>query len=164
MKVDGIRLPAPIKTARRLRPLIQQIVSILKDGFSFWPGVFVENKGLSLSVHYRNIKESRIEAFEALIAFFQEKFKASRVCWRRGKKVWEVRPDIRWGKGDMVRYLLEQRPDYSYLVVGDDRTDEDMFKTLRAKAITVRVGFSRATAAKYCLKHQTEVKRLLECL
>jgi len=51
------------------------------------------------------------------------------------------------------------------LYVGDDDTDEDVFATISsARLLSVRVGAAAATRAKFCLKHQGEIDRLLRRL
>jgi trehalose 6-phosphate synthase/phosphatase len=49
------------------------------------------------------------------------------------------------------------------MAVGDDKTDEDMFKTLADRAITVKIGPGH-TAAQYSLSNQEEVIDLLNQL
>jgi len=100
---------------------------------------------------------------------FQEKLdslrEASRdlpLAWKRGKKVWEIRPRIPWGKGEAALYLLRKFPKVLPIVVGDDKTDEDMFEALGNRGITVRVGFSTNSRAAYYLKSTRDVTRLLE--
>ena len=46
------------------------------------------------------------------------------------------------------------------LAIGDDRTDEDLFRALPATAYSVRVGLAQ-TAARYYLNNHTAVRRLL---
>lgn len=51
----------------------------------------------------------------------------------RGKKVLEIRPSIKWNKGDALVYLLEtlgfpNSNDVVPFYIGDDKTDEDAFK------------------------------------
>lgn len=51
----------------------------------------------------------------------------------RGKKVMEIRPSIKWNKGDAIEYLLDTLGfvDSSNVLpfyLGDDKTDEDAFK------------------------------------
>lgn len=51
----------------------------------------------------------------------------------RGKKVLEIRPSIKWNKGDALKYLLStlgfhKSSDVFPIYIGDDRTDEDAFK------------------------------------
>lgn len=53
----------------------------------------------------------------------------------RGKKVLEIRPSIKWNKGDAIIYLLDNLgfSDLTTVLpfyIGDDRTDEDAFMVL----------------------------------
>ena len=54
---------------------------------------------------------------------------------RPGKLVWEIRPAVEWGKGHAVTYLLENvyrnTKNSIVICIGDDYTDEDMFKAIR---------------------------------
>ncbi|MEX2199604.1 MAG: trehalose-phosphatase [Burkholderiales bacterium] len=87
-----------------------------------------------------------------------------------GKKVFEIRPDIDWSKGEAVLWILRQiSPDWPGIVplyVGDDITDEDAFHVLagRGLCIAVRHDESRQTAADYAVADTPDVKRLLEML
>ena len=71
-------------------------------------------------------------------------------------------------KGSIARKIVtETKPDF-VLCIGDDTTDEDMFKVLEdpvytANTYTVKVG-SRGTAAKYTLPTQQQVLPLLKKL
>lgn len=60
----------------------------------------------------------------------------------RGKKVLEIRPSIKWNKGDALKYLLEtlgyhKSSDVFPIYIGDDRTDEDAFKVLLVLSIFI---------------------------
>ena len=84
-----------------------------------------------------------------------------------GKKVFEIRPNVNWDKGRAVAKLrqwlgLEKRPFVIY--VGDDRTDEDAFRALKDQALTIHVGRSADTAARYRLKNVADVWRFLRTL
>lgn len=51
----------------------------------------------------------------------------------RGKKVMEIRPSIKWNKGDALEYLLDtlgfsNSSNVLPFYLGDDKTDEDAFK------------------------------------
>ena len=52
----------------------------------------------------------------------------------------------------------------SVFAAGDDLTDEDMFRALSGRGVTMRVGCRRRTAAQYCVKTQGEVLDVLTFL
>jgi trehalose 6-phosphate synthase/phosphatase len=76
-----------------------------------------------------------------------------------GNKVLEVRV-MGIDKGATAQKIIEHfNPDFM-LCIGDDTTDEDMFRVLREKAFTIKVG-SGNTAAEYTLSSQKDVMPLL---
>jgi trehalose 6-phosphate synthase/phosphatase len=76
-----------------------------------------------------------------------------------GNKVIEVRL-MGVDKGATALNIIGQfNPDFT-VCLGDDTTDEDMFKSLKDKAYTIKIG-SGNTAAKYTLWSQTDVIPLL---
>ena len=128
-------------------------------------GAIVENKGLTLSVHYRLVDPTDVPAIEAHVdALLAE---LPRLHRRRGKKVIEIRPRIDWDKGMAVLWLLETlavTPE-SAIYLGDDATDEDVFLALKGRGLGVRVGHSEeASAADYCLADTEAVRQFLETL
>jgi trehalose-phosphatase len=81
----------------------------------------------------------------------------------RGKKVLELAPNIPWDKGKAALFILQElKRNYLPIYVGDDATDEAAFKALNEDGVTIRVGKSKKTAAKYYLKGQWEVSRFLK--
>ena len=81
----------------------------------------------------------------------------------RGKKVLELLPRVSWNKGAAALHIMKKL-DKKYLpiCVGDDSTDETLFEAFCETGITIRVGPSRRTAARYYLKGQWEVPLLLK--
>lgn len=63
-------------------------------------------------------------------------------------------------KGSVAKQFLEGDKYDFIMAVGDDKTDEDMFKALADKAVTVKIGTGH-TAAQYNLANQQEVIHLL---
>ena len=81
-----------------------------------------------------------------------------------GNRVIEVRL-IGIDKGATASKIFEHfSPDFS-LCLGDDATDEDMFRILRDKGYTIKIG-NGTTAAQYTLWSQSDVlpflRRLLQ--
>lgn len=93
-------------------------------------GAFVEDKGLTLSIHYRQAADREAEVRHAVHEAAEGR-PALKVT--EGKMVLEVRPRVEWDKGRAVLFLLDQmRPPEGapVLYLGDDRTDEDAFRAL----------------------------------
>jgi len=126
-------------------------------------GSFVEEKNNTLAWHYRNthpdlgFTRSR-ELRNSLLQLTAN----TPLQVIDGNKVLEVRL-VGIDKGTAAQKVLDRLSPEFMLCIGDDTTDEDMFRVLRDKAVTVRVGRSK-TAARYSLYAQTQVLPLLRQL
>ena len=100
-----------------------------------WP---VEDKGLSLSYHYRTADD--VEAAERYLLEVAESARSAGLVARFGRKVLEIRPPLETNKGTAVRHLLESRGLRRALYAGDDSTDLDAFHALEELDVGVRVG------------------------
>jgi trehalose 6-phosphate phosphatase len=123
-------------------------------------GIRIEDKGLSFAVHYRGAKPSIAQAAKsrllALVAPLRRYLKVF-----VGAMVWEVLPNEIQGKGAAARELLTQFPKGTPAIyIGDDGTDESAFRALRDQ-ITIRVGKTQETDAKYYLRNTGEVVQFL---
>ena len=76
-----------------------------------------------------------------------------------GNRVIEVR-NTGITKGTAALEWLARRPADFILAIGDDWTDEDLFRALPPTAFSVRIGLAQ-TAARYHLASHTAVRRLL---
>ena len=132
------------------------------------PGAWVEEKGASLTLHYREVDSVAHAplAQEARLRIQRAGFQA-----RAASCAVEARPPIGWDKGHAVLYVLRERygPAWSETVrpiyVGDDDTDEDAFRVLSGLGITFRVGSAdRPTLASRQLPNVDSVQALLEWL
>lgn len=68
-----------------------------------------------------------------------------------------------YNKGSEVRRQLEKKHYDFIIAMGDDTTDEDMFKALPVNAVTIKVGYV-SEAASYNMPSQTEVLPFLQIL
>ncbi|MBF6569454.1 MAG: trehalose-phosphatase [Candidatus Binataceae bacterium] len=123
-------------------------------------GLIVEDKVLSLALHYRNADlvsaRSIVAEFESFVAGF-----ASRLAIKRGKKVIEAVP-LAANKGAAVTRLIELTGNSAIpIYLGDDVTDEDAFRALAGRGVTILVGEARESAAQYRVDSPAEVARLL---
>jgi trehalose 6-phosphate phosphatase len=97
------------------------------------PGVSVEHKGLSATVHFRNAPDplaSRARVREAL-----EAAAISVIALRPGRMSLELRPVGTGDKGTAVDEVVARHALRGLVVIGDDVTDLDMFRAVhRARA------------------------------
>lgn len=133
-----------------------------------YDGVIVEDKRWTLSVHYRRASRDAVPAVQRIVG---EIAASLGLKLTQGKEVLEIRPPLDIHKGSAAVALAESlgadESAASVFAAGDDRTDEDMFRALRARlpqAVTVRVGESGETAAEYRVADPARLRELLEAL
>lgn len=149
--------------AKRYVSLISQIARSLKRGLAPFPGVVLEEKGLSLSLHYRLVKKRNLPELKKI--FFQAVkpyLAAQKIKLTYGKKVWEVRPPIKWDKGRAVLWLRQRlKPGRAFTIyIGDDLTDEDAFRAVnKIGGISIRVGRKKGSSARYYLRNTKDAQR-----
>ena len=165
LELSGPGLDFVHPEAGGFRQVQAEIFEILKTELGDFPGVAMEHKGLTLSVHYRLAPEASVgqirEGFGARLSPFVA---AGQVKTSEGKKVLEVRPNLDWGKGKAIAHIQGQHPQAKLTVFfGDDLTDEDGFAVVQESGgVDVFVGPARApTKALYRLDSPEEVARAL---
>jgi trehalose 6-phosphate phosphatase len=92
-------------------------------------GLPVEDKGLTLSYHYREAADQGAARSELEVVAFQARLTKGLVA-RWGRKVLEIRPDVETDKGSAVRALVGDSGARFALYAGDDATDVDAFRGL----------------------------------
>ena len=150
--------------AKRVLPLLTKVEAALIKALSPIKGVLIENKGLTLSVHYRNVRVGNIFRLKITLKQIIQPFREF-IKLTSGKKVIEIRPNIPWDKGHAILRILKlfRATNKSIIIfIGDDKTDEDAFKLLSSQATTIRVGKSKSSNAKYYVRNSPEVGKLLK--
>ncbi len=152
--------------AAAARPAIKKIFVQLKNELKGIKGVLIEDKDISLSLHYRLVKPGEIKKVKRIFTrAIQPYLNAVKVT--AGKKVLELQPAVNWDKGKTVRWLMHKLCKGKKTIpvyIGDDLTDEDAFAALKDNGITLRVGRSKNTRAQRCLKNINAVYKFLESL
>lgn len=152
------------------RPVMAQAARKLTAQVAHVPGVIFEDKTWTHSIHYRLAEQTVVPRLRAAI---EDTAKQLGLKVTEGKLVLEVRPPLRVDKGTAVLTLAHRldglRATSSLIFIGDDRTDEDAFRALRARAphaVTVRVthGDDTPTAAEFNVGDTPDVRELLEWL
>lgn len=125
------------------------------------PGAFLEEKNHTLAWHYRNVQhELGFVRSRELLDSLSHLVSNAELQVIDGNKVIEVRV-TGIDKGTAAKKLMEEIPSEFVVAIGDDRTDEDMFKKLADTAITVKVGHGH-TQAQYLIPSQREVLEFLK--
>lgn len=143
---------------------LNKIDNDLNNKLKQFDGVYVENKKFSLSIHYRNVNENEVKKIENIVdAIVKNQDSLEK---HHGKKVFELRPNIPWNKGDVVKKLLKQlnlnNSDVIPIYLGDDVTDEDAFVALENIGIRILISEEpKKSAADYFLNDPEEVKQFI---
>jgi trehalose-phosphatase len=151
-------------TAATVAPSLRELTDALHETLASIPGVLVENKHLTASVHVRQAPESAraevLEIVQALVRSWGRRFRVT-----TGHAVFEIRPPVAWDKGAAALWIRDRcAPEADPIcILGDDRTDEDAFKAL-PDAITVKIGEGTPTTARYWLPSSAEVAVFLSWL
>ena len=164
LEIEGPGLSFTHPVAAALKPALTDLAAAVRRDIRVLPGVFVENKGMTLSIHYRRLAARRVKELEGVVRTLRVRTRGLPFKWRTGHKVWELVPAVEWDKGCAALYLIRQLGRPFPLALGDDRTDEDMFRALLKKGITVRIGPRQPTRAVYGLASQAETDRFLAAL
>jgi trehalose 6-phosphate synthase/phosphatase len=140
-----------------------QVMPILKTYVARVPGSLVEEKEFGLAWHYRKanpeLGEIRsCELFDNLNEFLAN----TDLQLMHGKKVIEVRTGG-INKGLAAQILLKKETYDFILAIGDDWTDEDLFKALPEGAYSIKIGFG-ATQAQFFLDSPKTCRRFLHDL
>jgi trehalose-phosphatase len=171
MEISGTDVAYVNEEALRAKPMLREIADTLRSKLEDFEGAVIEDKGLTVSLHYRMVPKRQQRCVQRSFHQAMEKFLASNaVNITGGKKVLEVRPHVVWNKGSAVTLILdylsdragEERPYPIY--IGDDTTDEDGFRALKGRGLTVLVSpRKRASGASYYIRDVDEVYRFLQC-
>ena len=137
----------------RVRPILQLFVDRL-------PGALLEEKEFSLAWHYRraDLDQASLRAKE-LLDDLTGYTRNIDVQVFEGNKVIEVRNSGINKGAAALEWLSGQTPEF-ILGIGDDWTDEDLFRALPPPAFSVRVGVAN-TAARFYLGNPAAVRRML---
>lgn len=168
LEIEGPKIKFKSRVSPQLKLVIRNIGRDIERRLSGIKGALIEDKGLSLSIHYRLVGKKDRSKFEKIIAESIKAYKTgNKVRISRGKRVYEIRPPVKWDKGKVALWLLARQKFISGekkvlpIFIGDDITDEDAFRALKRKGLTVFVGERANSEAGYYLNNTKEVIKFL---
>ena len=171
MEIEGPAVRRIHEEAAAVRPVLAEVAERLRRELAPIAGAFVEDKGLTLSIHYRLVDRHRVDEVRLTVASAVAGNPQLRTM--EGKEILEIRPAVDWHKGRAVEFLLgeiDPPPGTPVVYIGDDVTDEDAFRALRdwpgGPGEGVAVGDPPAddTAATCYVRSPREVGELLGAL
>jgi len=161
IEIEGPGIEGSQSEARDIADRLARVLDDLPER----EGVFLEDKGVSATLHLRPRDDEELRA--AVERDLRQRIEEAGFTLRPGKASWEIRPVEARDKGAALERLFEllpgTRPETT-MYLGDDTTDEDAFRVLRP-GITARIGPATAdTAAAAHLPDPDAVYRLLETI
>jgi trehalose-phosphatase len=170
VRVPGVRLfglyggeGRGVPFMREERELVQKAKWLLRTRLSKMKRIWLEDKKLGLAVHYRGAPLREVRATRLVVQGVVKHFQP-RLRLLQQKKAWELLPYAVGGKESAVlRLLAKSRQATLAIFVGDDAADESAFAALR-HGVTVRVGNTRRTRARFYLRNPREVLTFLQRL
>jgi len=149
--------------AKKRLPVLGRLLKRIEARTQRFPRLLIENKGVTGSVHFRRLDPALVSPLRRIVAD-EVRRKPGAFVVTEGKKVLEIRPNLDWDKGVGIQKLMKWLPresDPLRIFIGDDRTDEDAFRSLGGDSITIHVGARRNSRARYRL---ADVERVWEFL
>lgn len=106
------------------------------------PGAFVEEKGASVALHYRQTdlagQRVAVESFGTLAAPLIAR---GLLRLMRGSYVLELLPNIDWNKGHAVQWIMDrvehQKGPVFAVYIGDDLTDQEALKAVQGEGLAI---------------------------
>ncbi len=137
-----------------------RLQSILQVYAERTPGSFVEEKEHSLAWHYRGAENDLgIQRANELMGNLRYLIADLPLIMLSGNKIVEIKSS-ETNKGKAALSYINNNKYNFVLIMGDDTTDEDMFKAAKDVAFTVKVG-EHISAAEYCFDTVKEARSLL---
>lgn len=125
------------------------------------PGILLEDKRYSLSLHYRMAAQPEAAA-AALERLFATLHPRPRVV--AGKFVYNLLAEDRCHKGSALLRLMECAGARKAIYVGDDVTDEDVFRMQHPDVLSIRIEASPASSAELYVPDFAGILKLLAVL
>lgn len=167
LEIEGPDLAFREPDALALIPIIQALSHNLESELAGMDGVLIENKNLSVSIHYRKVASNSLpQLIDTTTRVVESAVDANQVVLKQGKMVLEIRPAVNWHKGNAVKWLISKLSTGSEpltIYIGDDETDEDAFYVFQDQ-VTICVGNRRTTMANYATVDHLDVLAFLAWL
>ncbi|OGL46693.1 MAG: trehalose-phosphatase, partial [Candidatus Schekmanbacteria bacterium RBG_16_38_10] len=169
LEIEGSKIKFESQISSQLFSIIRNLKEELTNKLSKIKGIFVEDKDVTLSVHYRLATRSSYLLAKKIIEEVLQPFLAkNKIKVSYGKKVIDIKPPVQWNKGRVIAWLLARQTfilgnhPIMPIYLGDDVTDEDAFGMLKNKGLTIYIGKPKNSQAKYYLKDTQEVFEFLK--
>lgn len=150
LEIEGLGERFVHPDMEKARTAVAEIRDGLRAVVDRLPGAFVEDKGPSVALHFRETDLAAqliaVEAFAILAAPLIER---GQLRLMRGSYVLELLPNIDWNKGHAVQWILDrveqQKGPVFPVYIGDDVTDQDAIAAVEGVGLAIAAS-DRVTA------------------
>jgi len=156
--------------AKQAIPLLRSLCQDISKAIADIKGARIDDKGLTLSLHYRLVDESRLDELNKIFTeIVKPSLSSDKIRITPSKKAYDIRPAVDWDKGKAVEFIAQKLTGEDKLLMlflGDDVTDYDGFRTVDMNGgISIFVGDASAKPpAQYFLYSPKEVYQFLGML
>ncbi|KXK29103.1 MAG: Trehalose-phosphate phosphatase [Candidatus Hinthialibacteria bacterium OLB16] len=168
LEIFGPELNFHHTVAEKFRQCIYEAANTLKTQVRV-ERAFVEDRGLTAGLNYRSVMEDQVSSLLAKVRnLLANSVRERKIRIEEARRMIEILPAVDWDRGKAVKMLYQHfRAEYPgknivLLYVGDDAMDEPAFRFALTCGIPYRVTQTRVTDARYYLKMQTEISRVLK--
>jgi trehalose 6-phosphate phosphatase len=161
LDLHGLRITHP--QARQAEEIIARLGTRLREALGTFPDAWVEEKGMGLTVHYRQVPPHQIPPLRSRLETILLDY-GSQLQSLDGPMSVEVTPQLGWNKGTAVRQILRHigGEGAALLYAGDGANDADAFEAVNQLAgITLGIGPDAPATAHCRLSGPAVVKKLL---
>lgn len=139
----------------------QKILPILNDYVDRCNGSMIEEKDASLAWHFRNADEDIVsvrinELKDDLVEILKNESKLQMI---EGEKVLEIK-SILYNKSTAATAIINKDKYEFMLAIGDDTTDEDLFKVVPKYGFTIKIG-RKPSRARFYIRDQAQIYQIL---
>ena len=157
--MEGV--PAHRAKAKLAAAAVRKWRQALRKELGDEPGLLLEDKKYSLTVHYRGARDRDAAEKKILAAIAGLKPRAN---VEAGKLVANILLPGAYHKGHAIQRLLKTGKYERALFVGDDITDENVFSLQDPRIFSIRVGKRAGSRAQAYVESQAEMRRVLRLL
>lgn len=167
LEIEGHNISFVNTKAVQAMPLLHSLGQDISLALAGIEGAWLEDKRLSLSLHYRLVDEAQFNRLNEIFnEITREPLAYKRIRVTSNKKTYDIRPPVNWNKGKAIKFInkiLFPKDKAFMLFAGDDKTDYDAFRVVNtAEGISVFVGNANIKSpACYFLQSPDEVHHLL---
>ncbi len=168
LEISGPELNFHHSVAEKFRPAIHEAANTLRTQLRAERAV-VEDRGLTAGLNYRSVMESHVSSLLAKAHnLLANSVRERKIRIEEARRTIEILPAVDWDRGKAVKMLYQHyKATYpgikiAFLYVGDDAMDEPAFRFALETGLPYRVTQTKVTDARFYLKMQTEISRVLK--